>query len=281
MKEMMGVVRGDEALRARFETTHNWLGLLGAVLSHWMYTSTVGIWSIAIPVLMLLWSFDLYRFQRITPRIKKYTVASIVASVVVAGIFGTLQLVSWMPDIDRILCGSIGQFVAGTISQFIGTAGSTVVLLVALGFVLVLGFDVRPTYVQVYLQRTSAQLKDLFARRSSMALDVDGDDGEEGEAESEEFEDAEESTVAPVSGRPRILPRGNIIRPRTQPSEDDADEEPAEMLRRGQPLSSTVRIVRATPGKGEPPKPVEQILTTFRNAYKNYTPTRISPSKVV
>lgn len=259
MKEMMGVIRGDEALRARFETTHNWLGLLGAVLSHWMYTSTVGIWSIAIPVLMLFWSFDLYRFQRITPRIKKYTVASIVTSVVVAGVFGTFQLVSWMPDIDRILCGSIGQFVAGTISQFIGTAGSTLVLLVALGFVLVLGFDVRPTYVQVFLQRTTAQLKDLVARRSSTARTDHTDEEAEGEEDaSEEFEDEEEPAVAPVSGRPRILPRGNIIRPRSQPVEDDADEEPAEMLRRGQSLSSTVRIVRATPGKGEPPKPVER-----------------------
>lgn len=258
MKEMMGVIRGDETLRARFETTHNWLGLLGAVISHWMYTSTVGIWSISIPVLMLFWSADLLRYQRITPLIRKYTVATIATSVVVAGLFGTLQLISWMPEIDRIMCGAIGQFLAGTISQFIGTAGSLVILLVALGFALVFGFDVRPSYVQVYVQRTTAQIKDLLTRRPSARTE---DDLEEQEADAD---GDEEETVSPVSGRPRILDRGNIVRPRPQPvdEEDEADEEPAVMLRGSKPLSSTVRIVRTTPGKGEPPKPLERSGTT-------------------
>ena len=34
LRDMMGVIRGDEALRVRFETTNNWAGLLGAVISH-------------------------------------------------------------------------------------------------------------------------------------------------------------------------------------------------------------------------------------------------------
>jgi len=248
MREIMGVVRGDEELRARFETTHNWLGLLGAVISHWMYTSTVGIWSVSIPLLMLFWAGDIYRFQRITPRIRKITIATIVASVVVAGLFGTLQLIKWMPSIDRVLCGSIGQFVAGTISQFIGTIGSFLVLLVALGFVLVLGFDVRPTYVQVFLQRSLAVAKDRLARRPA---DATSDEDDEEESDEDDEEEAEEF-VRPVStGRA-------IVRPRARIEPEEPDEEPAVMIRGGQTLSSTVKIVRATPGKGEPPKPVER-----------------------
>ena len=50
LKDMVGVIRGDETLRLKFDTTYNWLGLLGAVVAHWMFTSTIGMWSIALPV---------------------------------------------------------------------------------------------------------------------------------------------------------------------------------------------------------------------------------------
>ncbi len=152
LRDVIGVIRGDEALRVRFETTHNWLGLLGAVISHWMYTSTVGIWSISLPVLLLLASADLFRYQRITPLLRKRTVAVVCAAIATSALVGTLQLVPWMANIGVVFSGAIGQFLAATVSQFIGTIGSLLTWLVALGFIAVFGFDVQPAHVQSFLR---------------------------------------------------------------------------------------------------------------------------------
>ncbi|MGA0045989.1 MAG: DNA translocase FtsK 4TM domain-containing protein, partial [Candidatus Kapaibacteriota bacterium] len=54
-KEMFGALRGDPEVRAKAETTHNGLSLLGAVMSHWLYVSGIGIWSNLLPVMMMFW----------------------------------------------------------------------------------------------------------------------------------------------------------------------------------------------------------------------------------
>lgn len=230
LRDLMGVVRGDEAMRVRFDTTHNWLGLLGAVISHWMFHSTVGRWSILFPVLMIFWARDLFRHQRVTPLMSRRSVVATITVVLVAGIVGTMQLISWMPTIDLTWSGAIGQFLAGVLSQFIGTAGSMLVLLAATGFVVVLGFNVNVTRLGIAAKLGLARVKDVMERRRASV--------------------ASEPTETPADG-PAPMPTpdddGIAVAP-TDPSVDR--DEPAEMLRPHtipQPISPHVRIVRPIP----------------------------------
>lgn len=142
IRDVFGVIRGDDELRVRFETTQNLLGLLGAVISHWMFTATIGVWSACIPILTLFWSYDLFRHFRITPLVQRRSIATLVATTIVSMLFGTMQLVTWIPDIPSFMSGAVGQFLAGILSQFIGIVGSLAVCFVSLGFVIVFGFDV-------------------------------------------------------------------------------------------------------------------------------------------
>lgn len=260
IRDLLGVVRGDPDLQARFDTTHNWLGLLGAVVAHWLYVSTVGIWSIALPVLMLFWSRDLVRHQRITPLIRRYTGATFSTAVVVAAVFATFQLVPWMPEIDRVLCGSIGQFLAGTLTQFIGAIGSLAALIVVLGFVVVYGFNIEPTMLKVMSTRFFGMFKDKVRRKNS---DVDDEDSHKLHDDDEDYD------------KPKNLGKGAILRPRAKPrslEDEDGEEEPAVMLKRdSQRLrdkdesgatdsTSPVKIVRPSMkgGRSEPLDETEQ-----------------------
>ncbi len=241
MRDLLGVVRGDAELRAKFDTTHNWLGLLGAVIANWLYVSTIGIWSIALPVLMLFWARDLVRHQRITPLVRKRSVAAIIVAILVSGVFSTAELVgertTWFPTVDRVLCGSVGQFIAGTLSQFIGTIGSFAVLLLGISFVLVYGFDIEPERVRVFTRLVVAKVKGAFPSSSA---------DEEEEVDDEEEEEVEESP------RGRKLGGGAVIRPKTKRVDD---EEPAEMLRSTtdqdpDKIGRDVRIVRPGTPRG-------------------------------
>ncbi len=240
MRDLLGVVRGDAELRARFDTTHNWLGLLGAIVSHWLYISTIGIWSLVLPVMMLFWSRDLLRYQRITPLVRRRSIAGIAAAITVAALFATAAIVSekaeWLPPIDRVFCGSVGQFIAGTLSQFIGTIGSFAVLVIVLGFVVVFGFDVEPERMRVFVRTTLARVKGAVKSKRAAVEHVD----------------EQTETEQPPDDEPRVLGKGAVIRPRARRQADD--EEPAEMLssstepaepEESTPLSSTVRIVRS------------------------------------
>jgi len=184
MRDVMGVMRGDDALRVKFETTHNWLGLLGAVLSHWFYHSTIGIWSICFPVLMMFWSYALYTTQRIHAALTRQSIATISFGIALASLIGSIQAVPWMPAIPPEGSGAIGQFFAGVISQLIGVIGSVIVMLVSIGFILVFGFNVNLGQAALRARLGWASVKDRMATRSDEGgeedadIDVDGVDDE-------------------------------------------------------------------------------------------------------
>ncbi|MBI2793571.1 MAG: DNA translocase FtsK 4TM domain-containing protein [Ignavibacteria bacterium] len=207
MKDIFGVIRGDNELRNRFESTHNWLGLLGAVASQWMYSATVGMWSVSFPILMLFWARDLLRFQKITPLVTRRSIAVIGTAVLVSAIFSTAQLI--FPSVDAIFCGAIGQFIAGTSAQFVGTAGTSLILIVTLGFVVVFGFDVQPRSVFVFSKLALARIRNIFASQNKTRTDAD-------------------AAAAPDS----------VIRPKIILQDEDSSDT----------LSPTVKIVRQTPG---------------------------------
>lgn len=127
MRELMGVVRGDDEIRQQFDQTHNWIGLLGAVVAHWLLLSTVGVWSVLFPILLIVWAWDVYRFQRLTPKVTRYSIVSTSAAVSVAAFVATLQLIEPLSFIPPEACGFIGQFLAGVVTQLIGKFGLSLI----------------------------------------------------------------------------------------------------------------------------------------------------------
>jgi S-DNA-T family DNA segregation ATPase FtsK/SpoIIIE len=253
IRDLLGVIRGDEAMRVRFDTTHNWLGLLGAVMSHWLYHSTVGWFALVYPAFALLVARDLYTVFAIRPRTVRHVGLGVVSTILAASIVGTLQHIPAFDGIPAVWSGAIGQFISGVLVQFIGRTGSMLVLLVAGGFVAFFGFGLRAS-VLVNLAST------ISRRTQSLKNRVIRDPGRRVEEpavqRSEDEHPMESETLAPITDvRPR---RSRDLR---QP------DEPAELLR-SIPKQSTskevddtlspkslapgVRIVRPLPRSHEP-----------------------------
>ncbi len=265
LKDMVGVIRGDEALRLKFDTTYNWLGLLGAVVAHWMYTSTIGIWAIVMPVLMVFWAYDLYRVQRITPLVTRRSIVTLGCAVSVAAFLGTLQPLEFFAWLPRESCGAIGQFLGGVTSQFIGRIGSSIVWLVVLGFIAVMGFELNTNQLSTRMKTALTGLEGLdvlgaFRRDRNITSDATEDQVESDAEDSEDasIDDNESVEIPAVSRRTTLGER--IQRPILDVSTLD-DDEPASALPRvplvpapsadvippeGRQLSSSVKILRPT-----------------------------------
>jgi S-DNA-T family DNA segregation ATPase FtsK/SpoIIIE len=281
MRELMGVIRGDDEVRQQFDQTHNWIGLLGAVVAHWLLLSTVGVWSLLFPALLIVWAWDVYRFQRLTPKVTRYSIVATIAVVSVSAFVATLQLIEPLSFIPPEACGFIGQFLAGVVTQLIGKFGSALVWFMVTGAVIVLGFEIDLRSAQSALQPIKDALSNLtsglaFSRRSSSAI---SDEPEEDEHldDADELEEEEEEVVQapPAVPSPRLFggKKRSIIRP------GELDDEPAVRLKRasqepqdespfsGQ-LSSSVRILRPSqlaqpvPAAPEPEEDEEETSTT-------------------
>ena len=55
--DMFKLFLGDEALRAKADTIHNWLGIFGAYIANFFVNSTLGYFSIAFPAILLVFSW--------------------------------------------------------------------------------------------------------------------------------------------------------------------------------------------------------------------------------
>ena len=280
LRDIMRVIQGDSEIRMKFDQTHNWIGLFGAVIANWMYTACIGLWSAVLPILFMLWAGDLFRYQRITPLVARRSIIAVTAFTALASLIASLQLIEGFDVVPREATGAIGQFLAGITTPLVGRFGSILIWLLATAALFVFGFQLNVKSMTVAGRETfdglRMRLSSLLSYVWTKEPGQERVDGPEDDDESSLGQDAEpEQDEAEELDKPAALRRTtffssgdrSIIRPR------NLEEEPAAMLRRrqdddvpaptddpppadepfGQQLSGSVRILR--PLKPQPSEP--------------------------
>lgn len=231
LRDVFGLFTNDPAVAAKADTTQNWLGLLGAFLANFLINSTVGYSTIAIPALVTLWGLTIYKgtgYERMT-RISLYTLGVLA---IVASLFGTMQLVSWMPHPAHEWSGVIGAFVATIFTGLIGSAGSFLILLATLAITLVYATNSDLGKAIAYTRVKMTVLGEILAASKSR---VSARLGEIAERQGEQIDAA-----------PKVR--------RAEEDDSPADNEPAQMMRRMRPVAEELPpapVMR--PGKNVPP----------------------------
>ncbi len=139
-------VFGDNGqLKQNAATTHNWLGIFGAYVSHFFVKSTIGYFSLIFPVIMFIWGTTILKKEK-NFRVPLYlSNFLLIISLLVATFFGMLQ---FTPEITLFtelyeLSGKIGFFFGMVLSRLLGGLGSIIVLSAAILITLIIAFDVR------------------------------------------------------------------------------------------------------------------------------------------
>ena len=186
--DLIGLLQGDEGVQARADTTHNWLGLLGAVMAHFLYVNTIGYASLIFPVLIMIWAGAIFRRQ-VVQNLIRATSLTLALGVLAASFAGVIQLIDWMPTLAPEWSGSVGQFIATISSQLIGSAGAFLLLMALTAIALIIGLDIDLEDAwaksKVYLARLGEHVGVL---KNSLTA------GKNTEEENEE-EEAEENTT--------------------------------------------------------------------------------------
>lgn len=141
--ELLSLFFGNEEIKAKAATTHNWLSLFGAVIANFFFKKTVGFWIIALPYFMVMWSWILFVGKEIPTKLIKNTSVYFILIILFAGLTGTLQQVNWVFPIPYEMSGNIGQFLAEIFSSIIGTLGSFLIFTAGIVVTLILGTDIQ------------------------------------------------------------------------------------------------------------------------------------------
>jgi len=142
--DQFNVFTQDE-IKEKAATTHNWLGIFGAYVSHFLIRSTIGYFSIIFPVIIFIWGYTILKKEK-NYRLSIYlSNFLIVMALLISTFFGMLQ---FTPEIELFkdyyeLSGNIGLFFGTIISRLLGGLGSIIVLSTAIIATLIIAFDIQ------------------------------------------------------------------------------------------------------------------------------------------
>ncbi len=141
--DIVGLIKGNEQIIAKAELTNNWLGLVGAGISNYLYNYTFGYAVLLSPFFMFYWAYDLFKIQRISDKALKNTMLYLVLGLLFAGIMGTFAKLTWMPEISKEFSGIAGYYIASVLYSIIGGIGSSLFLFLLVGVTMYFGFGIQ------------------------------------------------------------------------------------------------------------------------------------------
>lgn len=141
--EIVGLVTGDEIAQIKAESVENWLGLVGAYISYFIYNKTFGFIAIFLPFMLFRWGYDLLKHATITKPNMRDTLFYILGSLVFSGLMGTIFALDWIDPFPKEWAGSIGLYLAYLMTNLLGSIGSLLIFLIGLGAVIIFAFKLN------------------------------------------------------------------------------------------------------------------------------------------
>jgi S-DNA-T family DNA segregation ATPase FtsK/SpoIIIE len=137
--DLFKILTGDAQAKAKADTAHNGLGLLGAVVADLLVKSTIGFTVLCLPALIMLWAWYLLR-RRATHQAIIITNYVVVAAVLFSASFGMGRLVlGGVPGMEW--SGVVGDYLASILAQLLGRVGGSLVLFAGLLITAILAMD--------------------------------------------------------------------------------------------------------------------------------------------
>lgn len=140
---IVGLVTGDEIAQIKAESVQNWLGIVGAYISYYIYNKTFGFIAIFIPFIIFRWGYDLLKHATITKPNLRDTLFYLLGALVFSGLMGTIFSLEWISPFPKEWAGSIGLYLAFLMTNLLGSIGSFLVFLIGLATFIIFGFKLN------------------------------------------------------------------------------------------------------------------------------------------
>ena len=224
LSHLYKIFTSDPQIQEKAESTHNWLGLIGAITSNFLINSTVGYPVFVVPFMLIAWGWITLRRGDIR-RLVYFTNYVIAIVLLWSTMCGLLRLTGLGEILSPQWSGSVGAFLSTVIRQLIGSAGGLIVTISLLFITVTLAIDLD-------LHVTSERIKNLAMTAASAFGAKFGEWKEQRALQAEQKEKAKASIEVkrPEMESPARPDRDLSVQAVRQlpvkDSPDDQDEEP-------------------------------------------------------
>ncbi|MFA6570917.1 MAG: DNA translocase FtsK 4TM domain-containing protein [Bacteroidota bacterium] len=164
LKELFGIFSGSDLLRARADMTENYLGIVGAVISRFIFNATIGYSIIFLPVFIAMWAKNLIQKQSILETTIRKTIFFLVLATMFSFFTASLQNL-WFPGIPFHWSGALGYFIVALFSGLLGKYGSLLIMILSLIISLIIISRILPSgLLGRTFNKISLKLKSIFSK---------------------------------------------------------------------------------------------------------------------
>lgn len=262
LRQVVEVFRNNDELRAKLDTTHNWLGLLGAIVADALIHDAFGYASLLLVVLPIRWARDLFRHGRVQNQSWHRSALTLVVIVAVSFWFGSVR--SLWDGVAVEWSGLVGEFLASVCSTLVGRLGTLLISTVVLFFAAVFATGVSLVGIvnraRSILVRVVASIRE-HTRRTKKNATIRTENTSGSEQDDNPFAFLRKVSRTPVaSEEPRIVtPDESQLSPAKQEPTPSARQTESPPPIESRKLTLTVQPTR-TPTKEEKPEPVRPSL---------------------
>ncbi len=213
LKDLVKVFTGDQDIKARADLTENWLGLFGALIANFLFSSTVGYFALSLPILLGAWGWYIFK-RKDLHELAYYSNYSIAFVLLGSTFFGLFRLVTWFPELSPYWSGKIGDFLAGIISRLIGTTGGLIAVVTIVVILLIIVVDLDLPASLSWLSRFGRGIRGLFTGRPRRASAMDQTDNDDTLVDDSAIMNTRVTIPDSVPERPKRVDRRHIDLPR-------------------------------------------------------------------
>ena len=140
--DLLNVFSSNPETISRYSSIHNWLGILGAYISSFFINSTIGYFSIVIPVVIFIWGYALLKEEsyKLAIHLSNFLLYT---ALIISTFFGMLRVELGLLYDSNELSGKVGDFFGGAVGRLLGGLGSIIVLFALLLIIIVFAFDLK------------------------------------------------------------------------------------------------------------------------------------------
>jgi len=161
-REFIDFIRQNSEILIRASTTHNWLGISGAYVSHFFINNVIGYFSIVFPVIIFIWGYSIAKKKQDYKEVIYFSNFLVVMGLLLSTFFGMLR---FTPEISLFanyseLYGKVGLFLGTILSRLLGGLGSIIFLGAAMLIVSLIAFDLKLHSLLEYFQKLFGERED-------------------------------------------------------------------------------------------------------------------------
>lgn len=142
--DLLGLFTGDEIIKIKALSTHNWLGIFGAFLSDKIYNGTFGYSLILLPVFGMVWFYEIFKNLTLNKKTVKYSIFYLFSIVTIATLSGVLRLTETFATMPKEWSGSVGYFIAELCRNVFGVFGTFSIFSFTMFVAAVYAFSLKP-----------------------------------------------------------------------------------------------------------------------------------------